>query len=426
MDNNEPITEHGLFWLRDDERRKLWGTLQINEATASKLETFGSFIDHGEEGPHTIVGRVRTGTVWVTLIDCFPTYPSMSVEDGQTDWSRQTHVVRRVLEGRGFEKGEEIAFGRAFVSIATLPKWAKPNIVKLDRALGKGGPSQATISIEDRADESTRVRFGGEEVAVSLRFLPKHSISRGVITRVMVEDDCRLMIERSDGTKMPLETIASVAKAIQDLLSICCNETPTITSFIVHHEKGDRNPVTAHVSMRGSDVEKKEVHPFPALSLDALGGIVGIAQWIRVRERYGTAVALLTSNWYNDKAYPEDRFSRMYTAVEGLWARKEKRSKANIKAVQLERFVEEAIPVFESIADRHLGEWAEEVKGIRDQRISHLDPTATVSADGRTLIVMTNLLYTAGASFLLREMGIGDDRIEEYIRVCNLSLPLSW
>ena len=45
MDNNEPITEHGLFWLRDNEHRRLWGTLYVNELNESTLETFGSLID---------------------------------------------------------------------------------------------------------------------------------------------------------------------------------------------------------------------------------------------------------------------------------------------------------------------------------------------------------------------------------------------
>ena len=65
------------------------------------------------------------------------------------------------------------------------------------------------------------------------------------------------------------------------------------------------------------------------------------------------------------------------------------------------------------------------VKGIRDQTISHSDPIPTVVADGRTLIVMTNLLYIVGASFLLREIGVGDNRNDEYIRECNRSLLLS-
>ena len=61
MGDNEPITEHGLFWLRDNEQRKLWGTLYINEVNEAKLETFGSLIDPGEETLHTIVGQIRSG-----------------------------------------------------------------------------------------------------------------------------------------------------------------------------------------------------------------------------------------------------------------------------------------------------------------------------------------------------------------------------
>ena len=38
--------------------------------------------------------------------------------------------------------------------------------------------------------------------------------------------------------------------------------------------------------------------------------------------------------------------------------------------------------------------------------------------------VMTNVLYIAGASFLLREMGMGDNQIEKYIHGCHQSLLL--
>ena len=39
--------------------------------------------------------------------------------------------------------------------------------------------------------------------------------------------------------------------------------------------------------------------------------------------------------------------------------------------------------------------------------------------------VMTNVLYIAGASFLLREMGIRENQIEKYIEKCSQSLLLS-
>ena len=219
--------------------------LYINDVNGSTLETFGSLIDPIQGDSHTIVGQIRSGQEWVTLIDCFPTNTRLSGRsgDGQLDWSRQTCVVNGVVEGVGFEKGEEIAFEQATLSISSLPKWANPNIVKLDYVKGTARHIQVNISIEDRADETTRVSFLGEEVHISVSFRPKEESRRqGFLTKYLVEDDCNLTMERPDGRKMTLKSILSVTKAIQDLLSICCNETPIVTSFSAHLENGSSRP----------------------------------------------------------------------------------------------------------------------------------------------------------------------------------------
>ena len=41
------------------------------------------------------------------------------------------------------------------------------------------------------------------------------------------------------------------------------------------------------------------------------------------------------------------------------------------------------------------------------------------------MVLITNLLYVAGAAFLLREIGMEDQRIEKYIEGCYQSLLLS-
>ena len=115
----------------------------------------------------------------------------------------------------------------------------------------------------------------------------------------------------------------------------------------------------------------------------------------------------------------------MYAAVEGLLSRKKGRNRAKMKAIELAKFVQEAIPRFASITKRHPEEWAEKVKEIRDQKISHSDPISTVVTDGRTMHVMTNILYIAGASFLLREMSLGENQINGYIEECSRSLLMS-
>ena len=261
---------------------------------------------------------------------------------------------------------------------------------------------------------------------ISLRFLPKQeSGRRGVITRYLVEDHCYLIIERVDRSKMLLERILSVTGAMLDLLSICCNETSTVTSFSVRNEKNDPRPGKVYVGMRGYDAKSKEGRLYLALSLKDIGGMAGVERWFEERDRYGEAVAFLTSNWYNRKAYNEDKLSRMYTAVEGLLSRNKKRDRAKMNSAELAEFVEEAIPSFSSLTNSLPEEWAKQVKEIRDQKISHSDPSSSVVTDGRTMHVMTNVLYVAGASFLLREMGIGENQVEEYVTRCSRSLLLS-
>ena len=255
------ITEHGLFWLREHEQRSLWGTLYVNEVNESTLETFGSLIDPRGEGSHTIVGQIRGGQESVTLIDCFPTNTrnwGLS-GDSEPDWSRQTCLVNRVVEGLGFEEGEEIAFAQATLDISTLTKWANPNLVRREPADAKARPIRRTISIEDRADETTTVSFGGEDIKLFIVFRPKEEWQqRGVITRYLAEDHCYLRLERPDGSKMPLESILSVSGALLDLLSICCNETPTVTNFSVRLEKGEPRPAKVYVPMKGHDRERKK------------------------------------------------------------------------------------------------------------------------------------------------------------------------
>ena len=232
MENNESITEHGLFWRQDNDQRKLWGTLRINEINEAMLETFGSLIADEERLQSNIIGQIKGGGEWVTLINCLPinTQYSFPVWDGKTDWSHQTCLVNQVLEGIAFEEEEEVAFEEATLDISTLTKWVNPNLVELDLTEGTTRPYRINISVNDRADETAILNFKGEYIRVSIRFTPKEESGwRGATSRYSVEDHCLLAIERSDGSRMPLESIISVTGAILNLLSICCNETAIIS-----------------------------------------------------------------------------------------------------------------------------------------------------------------------------------------------------
>ena len=427
MNDKDSILEHGLFWLSENDERKLWGTLRISEVNEVRLETFGSLISERADRTQRIIGLISGGQEYVTLVGCFPIQTQFSGRKWEgNDWSHQTCLANQALKGIAFEEGEEIAFEEAILHISTLTKWVNPDIVELEFAGDSTRPLRVNVSITEKADETTTVNFQGEEIKVSIVFRPaEYWGMRGQITRYGVEDHCSLAIERADGSKMPLENILSATGAMLNLLSVGCNETPSVSGFSVYYRKQAEPPVRVFVRMRGYNAEVREKYPFPAIGLKELGGVEGIARWLKVTERYGATVGLLTSNWFNDRAYNEDRFARMYTAVEGLASRKKARNRASMKSKELADFVESAMPGFSGLTNCPAEDWAERVKKIRDQRVSHLDPVNTAVTDGHTINMMTNLLYLAGASFLLREMAVEEPEIEGYIQGCYQSLSLS-
>lgn len=427
MNDKEETTEHGQFSRQDNDQKKLWGTLRISENNEARLETFGSLVDFEERSFINIIGQIKGGYGWVTLINCFPvnTHNPFPVPEGEIDWSRQTFHVNQAVDGIAFEKDEEIAFEVAILDISTLSKWVEPRLVETHLVKGDITPYRTDISVREREDETAILNFRGETIKASIRFMPKGGPSRkGVISRYSVEDHCTLVIEKPDGTKMPLESVLSVTGSILNLLSICCNETPVVDDFRVRYEKGEL-PAKAFVRMRGHSVEQKMSYRSPSPNFEGIRGMEGLAKWVEVTETFGSTVGLLTSNWFTKSAYNEDNFARMYTAVEGIVSRRKGRNKASMKPKELAKFVEDMVPGFSNLTNEPAEDWAKRVKEIRDQKISHLDPASAVVTGGREMIIITNLLYVAGASFLLREIGMENQHIEKYVGTCYQSMLLS-
>ena len=425
MSNPGETAEMGQFWRQDDEDRKLWGTLKTKDTNEITLETCGSLMGIGERSMINIVGRIKGGQELVTLIKCFPfsTLNSFIGPDEEDAWPIQICLVNYMVKGIAFTEGEDIAFAEAILDISTMPKWVTPNLVELEMTKGSAGKYRMDVSVKDRDDEVAILKFRDEEIRISIRFKPKgESRFSGVISKYSVEDHCLLAIDKPDGTKVSLETILSITGIIMNLLSICCNETPAINRFMAHLEKGEISSADVFVRMRGHNVEKKEGYPYPALSFKDIGGVEGIAKWLEVTETYGPPVGLLTSNWFSDRGYNEDKLARVYTAVEGLLSRKKERTKARMSIEELAEFAEEMVPDFSSITDSAAEHWAKKVREIRDQTISHSDPVSTVTVDGRDIVKMTNILYLVGASFMLRETGMEEHRIEKYVQGCYQTL----
>lgn len=421
---NESITEHGLFWINGQEQKRAWGTILINEINEVRLETFGSLIGTKIEDTQTIVGLIKGGQRPVTLLNCFPLrteYPQRT-RDEVFDWSHQTCLVNGMLDGLALEDNQEPAFVKATIDISTLTKWVGPNLVNLEFGEGPSGNLKVGISVNDRADETLVTIFRGKEIKITIESSPATNWTiKDRTIRYSIEDDCSLTLEKADGSKLHLQDIISVTAAMQDLLSVCCNETSVITGLRVKQEQGDETSAKVFLRMKGYKVARRDDDAYWSLNFDDIGRTEGIARWLQITEEYNPSVAHLTSHWYNDIAYGSDKLSRTYTAVEALIARKLKHPQANMNVNELGNFVNEAIPGFRNATGTTAEAWADKVKTIRDKTIDHLDPRGGPTTDGLALFQMADVLYVAGAVFLLRESGIEEPGIEKYIHGCYQS-----
>ena len=163
MNDKEILSEHGLFWLSENDERKLWGTLRVNEINEARLETFGSLISERDGRKHRILGQIKGGQKYITLIDCFPINTQFaSMKWGGRDWSHQTYVVNQALEGILFEEGEEIAFEEAILHISTLTKWVNPDLVELDFPRDETRPLHLYKG-QGRRDRQSNLRGRGDK-----------------------------------------------------------------------------------------------------------------------------------------------------------------------------------------------------------------------------------------------------------------------
>lgn len=128
----------GYFWLPENEKRKLPGTLKITDGGEIELEVLGLFDEsiQGLNAPPEI-GRV-IGTVekngLVTLEDCF--YTKRNFSFGGIAKSK-VHV-QRVLVGAAWGKDEPVTFNSLSFTVECFDDWLGVNGITVDSKIEKG------------------------------------------------------------------------------------------------------------------------------------------------------------------------------------------------------------------------------------------------------------------------------------------------
>lgn len=115
----QEFVKQGYFWLPDTPKKKIPGTLTIQDGGRIELEIVGYFHDdiksiHEENTFDRIVGKIEHDG-YITLDDCFYLQ--------KNSISKSTLLVHRALSGVAYDKDEDITFNSVSFSMDCLDEW---------------------------------------------------------------------------------------------------------------------------------------------------------------------------------------------------------------------------------------------------------------------------------------------------------------
>ncbi len=388
----EELDVLGWFWLASQPDYKMPGHLRFNPEDGATLELIARkaaeqmswmFGEDQEEEGVTILGEMPTGQKFV-LLQCL----------------RFGAVYKSpiVLQGRQFEESHLSAgFKAASLTLRHLAYWVDKSKIEQER------DSNGDTILRMRAGETikTPAAFG----ELTLKILPECSLEQpGPAKSYTVRDSCTFFLHFSE--LQSIENIGQWCRDLQNLVTIGVEALAMISRAHVTHES---TPVRLYKHWLGADIPNSA--PKMLFSYDDIGGLDGVAKWLRVSEKYRHVIERLTSKWVMPSSFVNYRFNDAYIAVETLLRIRLGREPSMKKdIICLAKGAGDAFKFLVSDIDT----WAQKV--VVDTRINrevHTNPQLD-SADGSTLQFLAESLYYLVVIHLLKECEIDVEVIESF------------
>jgi len=153
----EEYKKSGYFWLHDNPKKRVAGTLSISDGGNIELEVVGLFDEsikalNGEDDLSRIIGHIEKDGL-VTLEKCF--YKNKNILFGGV--LKSLIHVSQVLSGVAYDKGEEVKFNTLTFSIEGLDEWLDISGISVNY-----GDDYKTAEISYTPQKETTYKLGDE------------------------------------------------------------------------------------------------------------------------------------------------------------------------------------------------------------------------------------------------------------------------
>ena len=413
----EELNLEGVFWLDNKPDDQVAGRLTFDSTSGARLDLIGSLHkleeSFGESvGPARVLGVA--GGKELTLVDCYRTNTSMQIPG----IVREQYRPALVLTGYQIGESQSLVFDEIRLRLRHLDSWVWRTGTVVDVSPDEQGTGIGKIQITHNPldKEVFPTDFGELELAFAYRFNPDpyHTTT--------LTQSALLGARFSESRAMP--DILETSTALRNLLTIGVGAPAfvieaTLTRADLVRELGDgkTTPIRIGLYARGlggtTQAEAKDMYPGQMpFTFDDIGGLGGLARWVRTAARFKAVIGSLLSHWYLPDIYVDNRFLNIIIAAEAL-----ERIRLNQQNFDfsdgLERLAGYAGRPFEALV-QDVKSWVNEVIRIRINSVVHRGLHENI--EGTRVFWLSESLYFLVVLCLLRECGVEEGALLKVTR----------
>ena len=413
----EELYLEGFFWLEATPDDEVAGRLTFDAVNGAELDLIGSFHplqESFDELEHPIRIHGIAGGKLFTLIGCLRTNTSMQMPG----IARERYRASIVLRGCQMNESQPLEFDAVRLRFCHLDSWVARTGTVIDYIRDEQSTVIEKIQVTHRPLE--------KEVAPTdigqVELIFTYGIYSDPFHTTTLTQSVKLGVQFSK--PLSLQNTFEVCTALRNLVTIGVDAPASITEVSLSHsgvtwESSDGKawplPIGLYTKGLGDHTqgEVKKIYPRQMLfTLDDIGGLNGITQWLKVSEKYKAVIGSLLSHWYLPTIYTDNRFLNIIIAAEALVRIRLQKQRVDFRK-GLERLADDAGAPFESLV-QDVEPWVNE---IRDARVNNLVHRGLYGdLEGIRMFWLSESVYFLVILCLLKECGLAESTLSNITR----------
>ena len=310
------------------------GRLKFDVMNGAELELIGNFeglkapqpwLDD-LEGPFRIHGAAATKLL--TLVDCLRTSWSIQIPGIE----QERYHVPLVLTNAYFNEGQPLEFSAVRLQLHHLEHWVGKTGTTIDSTPDEESSRMRQVQITHTPLKKMAVCTDVGEIELTFGYTLKPSPTSAFKAEPIVE--ATITQHNTLGFRFtalqPLENALKICTALQNMVTIGVNAPVLVKDVSLEHPDWLANSpnrtviprkLTLYTQFQGthSPREDKSIHTREMLfTFDDIGGLEGVAKWLKVAEKYSVAIGPLMNQWYIPQTTLENRFLQCLHGAETL------------------------------------------------------------------------------------------------------------